>query len=179
MNFLFLFYLIIPLVYFYFQQRYILYEKITIKKFRNFFGFKKFKLNVLIQSIILFIIILFVMLVLNYIWYLINPNSFYLVLEKITLLVRQQGYYIFFLIFIIAFSEELFFRVLLVDRFGIFISSLVFALMHLNYGSYVEIVFTFIIGIFFAIWWKKDRNIYELFLAHLYYDLLVFILVIW
>jgi membrane protease YdiL (CAAX protease family) len=84
-----------------------------------------------------------------------------------------MGFYLFIYIFMMAFLEELFFRALLVDHFGIFLSSLFFALMHNNYGSYYALVVAFVLGLLLSFWWKKDRNLYELFLAHFFYDIII------
>ena len=69
-------------------------------------------------------------------------------------------------------TEELFFRGLLTSRFGILVSSAVFGLMHFAYGSMVEVVGAFLIGIVLAATFKQSKSITPCILAHMAYNAL-------
>jgi len=65
-----------------------------------------------------------------------------------------------------AIAEEFFFRAFLTSYLGIWFSSLIFALLHFSYGSALEIVGAFILGLILAIIWEKKRNFYIIAIAH-------------
>jgi membrane protease YdiL (CAAX protease family) len=69
-----------------------------------------------------------------------------------------------------VFLEELFFRTLLVPRIGVFFSALAFALLHLGYGSWAEIIGAFILGIVLGWYYKKHQDLFVNFYAHLLYN---------
>ncbi len=73
--------------------------------------------------------------------------------------------------FVAPISEELFFRALLVPRFGVFLSSLAFGLSHFSYGSVVEVVGAFLIGIVFAVMYRETKSIVPSIVIHFLYNL--------
>lgn len=69
-------------------------------------------------------------------------------------------------------SEEIFFRGFLAQRFGILVSAIGFALSHFSYGSVFEIVGAFAIGLVFAYFYTKKRNLAACMFAHGLYNLI-------
>jgi membrane protease YdiL (CAAX protease family) len=81
--------------------------------------------------------------------------------------------YVVFIGFMLApFGEELLFRGLLMGLVGPVVSSAAFALLHFGYGSLVEIVAAFAIGVFlcFVVKWRKG-NIIAALVGHALYNL--------
>ncbi len=81
--------------------------------------------------------------------------------------------YVVFIGFMLApFGEELLFRGLLMGLVGPFISSAAFALLHFAYGSVVEIVAAFAIGLFLCaiVRWRKG-NLIAAIVGHALYNL--------
>ncbi len=68
--------------------------------------------------------------------------------------------------------EELFFRGLLVPRFGVVISAIVFGLLHFTYGSILEVVGVMAIGLVLGMVFKKSKSITPCIVVHLLYNLL-------
>ncbi len=86
---------------------------------------------------------------------------------------------IFAAIFIGPVSEELFFRGFLTQKFGILISSIIFALAHFAYGSYTQIIGTFGMGIILAYIYKNTKSILPCILIHFLYNLCAMIAFWW
>ena len=91
------------------------------------------------------------------------------VLDKITDL---PVFLLVFAVIAAPISEEMFFRALLVPRIGVIPSSIAFGLVHFSYGSIVEIVGAFLIGIIFAVMYKKSKSITPSLVTHIIYNLL-------
>lgn len=68
-------------------------------------------------------------------------------------------------------SEEFFFRGFLSSRFGVLISSVIFGLFHFAYGSIVEVVGAFLVGIVFAVVYKRSGSIIPPIAIHMSYNL--------
>ncbi|MFH1785953.1 MAG: type II CAAX endopeptidase family protein [Candidatus Micrarchaeota archaeon] len=88
-----------------------------------------------------------------------------------------------FAVLLAPIGEELFFRALLVPRFdnfflklikiphlGIFFSSVVFSISHFAYGSIVEILGVFVIGILLAVIFKASKSITPCIVIHMIYN---------
>ena len=75
-------------------------------------------------------------------------------------------------IIIAPFTEELFFRALLVPKIGIIPSALVFSVSHLSYGSTAEIAGALVVGILFGIIYKYSKSVVPCILVHFGYNLL-------
>lgn len=73
-------------------------------------------------------------------------------------------------------GEELLFRGFLTKRFGIIISSLLFGIVHIAYGSYVEIIGAIYIGLVLAYIFKKTESIMPCILTHFLYNLMAIII---
>lgn len=89
-------------------------------------------------------------------------------------------YLLILAVFFAPLSEELFFRAFLAPRFGAPLSALLFSLAHILYNSVFELIGSFLIGLVFAFYFLKTKNIASLILAHSFFNLisLVFILLI-
>jgi membrane protease YdiL (CAAX protease family) len=91
------------------------------------------------------------------------------IVEKVSSL---PWYIILFAIFLAPISEELFFRALLVPRIGIVFSSIAFGLVHVAYGSTVELVGAALIGVILGFIFKLSRSITPCLLIHVIYNLI-------
>jgi membrane protease YdiL (CAAX protease family) len=100
-------------------------------------------------------------------------------LQEMVDLFRTNKYLLFFTALTAGVTEELLFRGYLLPRLellfknpyiAIFISSLLFGLMHYRYGTLTNAIGPFIIGIIFAIYYWKYRNITLLILFHFVWD---------
>lgn len=69
-------------------------------------------------------------------------------------------------------TEELLFRAALVPRFGIIAPALAFGIVHLAYGSVVEVVGVAAIGIILGFIYDKSKSITPCIIIHLVYNLL-------
>jgi len=93
--------------------------------------------------------------------------------EKIVEKVSSLPWYILlFAILLAPISEELFFRAFLVPRIGILFSSVAFGLVHVAYGSMMEILGATLIGIILALIFKLSRSITPCLLIHIIYNLI-------
>lgn len=72
-------------------------------------------------------------------------------------------------------SEELFFRALLVPRLGVLPSSAIFGLVHFSYGSIVEMMGAFLIGLILAAIFRSSKSITPCLMVHVGYNLLAII----
>ncbi len=84
-------------------------------------------------------------------------------------------YILIFAVFFAPISEELFFRALLVGKLskrfgttiGIVAPAVLFALVHIGYGSYIQILVTFFVGIILGYIYKKSNSILPGIIAHM------------
>ncbi len=67
-------------------------------------------------------------------------------------------------------TEELFFRGLLVPRTGVLASALLFGLLHFAYGSIVEVMGAFLIGLVLGATFKFSKSVTPCMLAHMVYN---------
>lgn len=81
-----------------------------------------------------------------------------------------------YLLTVRVFTEELFFRGFLVGRIGVFGSSLVFGLAHVFFGSVVEVIGAFALGLVLAIFFQKNKNIFPNIAAHFLYNILALVI---
>ncbi len=93
---------------------------------------------------------------------------------------RQNIPLLFFTSLTAGVTEELLFRGYLQTRFkklfnnsfvAIFLSSLLFGLLHYRYGTIANVLVPFIIGLVFAFYYQKYRNIKVLIICHMLWDL--------
>lgn len=70
------------------------------------------------------------------------------------------------------FSEEVFFRGFLTPFGGIWLQALLFAAFHAAYGSVVEVIGTFILGVLLGWYFIRNKSLMPNILAHWAYNLL-------
>jgi uncharacterized protein len=101
-------------------------------------------------------------------------------LSEITNILRTNSPLLIFTCLTAGFTEELIFRGYLLPRLeivfkspwlAIIISSLLFGLMHFKYGTVINIAGPIFIGLVFACYYRKYRNIKLLILFHFLWDL--------
>lgn len=68
-------------------------------------------------------------------------------------------------------AEELFFRGMLLEKFGFLFSSVAFAVAHFRYGSWVQIAITFTIGLVFCALARGRKSLVPSITAHFMYNL--------
>jgi uncharacterized protein len=82
-------------------------------------------------------------------------------------------------IFILAiglFAEEFFFRAFLIKKVGPFISTIIFSIFHIGYGSIIQIIGVFFLGLILAYWFIKHKSIIQNYIGHVLYDILAILL---
>ncbi len=103
-------------------------------------------------------------------------------LDKVENIILQEINNSFFgfilLIIFVLFIEELFFRAFLIEKIGIFGSTLIFTIFHLGYGSIAQVIGVFFLGLILAYWFKKNKSIIQNYIGHLLYDFLAIALYI-
>ncbi|TDP02514.1 CPBP family intramembrane glutamic endopeptidase [Flavobacterium sp. 245] len=104
------------------------------------------------------------------------------VLEKALALFKKSYLLLFFTCVTAGITEELIFRGYLLPRLellfknkipAIIISSVLFGLLHIGYGTLLNVIGPIVIGLVFAIQYKKYRNIKILIICHFLWDLLL------
>jgi len=100
-------------------------------------------------------------------------------MKKIVAVITGHQAMIFFLALTAGVTEELIFRGYLLTRLSqwfknevaaVIVSSLLFAALHYKYGSLRELIFTFLIGMVFSIYYIKYRNIKAIIVTHFLID---------
>lgn len=100
-------------------------------------------------------------------------------MKKIIAVITGHQAMIFFLALTAGVTEELIFRGYLLTRLSqwfknevaaVIVSSLLFAALHYKYGSLRELIFTFLIGVIFSIYYIKYRNIKAIIVTHFLID---------
>ncbi|MFA5764342.1 MAG: CPBP family glutamic-type intramembrane protease [archaeon] len=74
------------------------------------------------------------------------------------------------------FAEEFFFRAFLVKKTGPIISTIIFSIFHIGYGSISEIIGVFFLGLILAYWFTKHKSIVQNYIGHVLYDILAIML---
>jgi membrane protease YdiL (CAAX protease family) len=101
------------------------------------------------------------------------------VIKRITALITGHQAMIFFIALTAGVTEELIFRGYLLTRLSqwfknnvaaVIVSSLLFAALHYKYDSARELIFTFLIGVIFSIYYIKYRNIKTIIVTHFLID---------
>lgn len=104
------------------------------------------------------------------------------VLQKAIALFKKSYFLLFFTCITAGITEELIFRGYLLPRLellfknkipAIIISSVLFGLLHIGYGTLLNVIGPIVIGLVFAIQYEKYRNIKILIVCHFLWDLLL------
>jgi len=148
----------------------------------------KYKLLTYAKSILLLFTVLFVGLILIQILYsLTNLNKHSIKLVEIGNILRQNKFLLVFTALTAGVTEEIIFRGYLQPRFeillknsylAILICSILFGLLHYGYGTAINIIVPFFIGLVFAYYYSKYRNIKVLIICHFLWDLLTLFLLL-
>lgn len=115
-----------------------------------------------------FFAIIFITIALNVLLNFAGFNDAQNVLDKIG---EFPFYLLVFAVLLAPVSEELFFRALLTNKFGILPAAIVFALSHFVYGSVVQIIGAFAIGLFLGWLYKYSKSIVAVIIPHLLLNL--------
>lgn len=100
-------------------------------------------------------------------------------MKKIIAVITGHQAMIFFIALTAGVTEEVIFRGYLLTRLSqwfknnvaaIIVSSLLFAALHYKYGNLRELIFTFLIGMIFSIYYIKYRNIKAIIVTHFLID---------
>ena len=173
-----LLFFVIPIAYFvyYYKQR---PEESTgnwKEDFKEFFAFDRITLSTVKKGMVLAFVLIMAFFILSAIFSPFLPEGYNSVSAFISDSFDLYGGLFILIIFIGVFVEEFFFRTFLIDRFGIFISTLFFALMHSSYGSWFELIGAFVLGLILAYWWRRDREFYVLVIGHFIYNLFIILI---
>lgn len=144
---------------------------------------RKYKLSTYIAAIIVIILILFICLIfLVILFYFIvgkTPTTSTKLLGMVNIF-RENKLLVLFTVLTAGIVEELIFRGYLQPRLeiifknpylAIIISSILFALLHYGYGTVINVIGPFIIGLVFSYYYWKYRNIKVLIICHFLWDL--------
>ncbi|HOZ35520.1 MAG TPA: type II CAAX endopeptidase family protein [archaeon] len=139
-------------------------------------GLKKISFKELFKKTIIVFLLLFALsYTLSFFSVLFKVSDLNLVGEEI---LKYSPLAIVYLFLIRVFLEEWFFRGFLTPRLGVILSSAFFAIGHLAYGSIIEIIGAFVLGIFLSSIYKKYNNLWPNIFAHVLYNLVIYILLI-
>ena len=106
-------------------------------------------------------------------------------LDELMNFFRDDPFLMIFTCLTAGFVEELLFRGYLLPRMAllfnssiaaVIVSSVLFGLMHFGYGTIINMVGPFVIGLVFAIYYWKFRNIKVLIFCHFAWDLMALLL---
>jgi|GEM_PF-5495528 len=173
-------FVLIPFLYFlYYYHRFPAESQgSVIKNFKSFFHINPVTFDCVKKGIYLFVILFAVFLLLGIVYSLFNQGQGDVVGNYILDSYNSLGFIFLLIVLFGVIIEEFFFRAFLVERFGILISTIAFALMHQTYGSWFELIGAFILGLIIAIWWSKYKDFWQVVFAHLLYNSVIILLVI-
>jgi len=150
------------------------YEKIKTELFGKFQGFKKEILGSIGLFLSLFIGFIIIVSIIN----LLGINDLALVESALNEAIAFSPIYFLITIIFLVFAEELFFRVFLIKRLGVIISTIIFTILHIGYGSVAELIGVFFLGLILAVWYDKFGSLIQNYSGHLLYNLLAISLII-
>lgn len=146
-------------------------KKFNWKKIQNeLVPYSKDLKGELIGSTKLFFALIIGFILLSIILTFLGLNDLERVSEVIALNMENAVLYIVVMA-VLVFFEEFFFRSFLVNRIGMFPSSIIFGLAHIGYLSIAEIIGAFALGLILAYWFKQNKSILQNYLGHLLYNL--------
>ncbi len=114
----------------------------------------------------------------------ISVNNHSKRLETMVLIFKRNKFLMVFSALTAGITEELIFRGYLIPRLQlffkqaylpIFLSALFFGLMHISYGTLMQVLGPFYLGLLFGIYYYKYRNIKVLIICHFLWDLFALI----
>lgn len=96
--------------------------------------------------------------------------------EELERVVRENPHFVLILPLVAGVTEEIFFRGLLQRRIGLVASSLLFGLVHVGYGTWVQVVAPVVLGFFFGLLYRWTRSLWTAISAHFCFDFIQFAL---
>ena len=153
---------------------YFIYEKdwqTTLKKL-GIPGDIKSNLKYAILGFISFIVVtLLIGIIMSY--FSIRSDS-----EKVATVIKEfPTYLLIFAIFFAPISEELFFRAFLTEKFGIISPAILFAIAHVGYQSYTQLVIAFILGLMLGYVYRRSKSVLPGMAMHLGYNALSILII--
>jgi membrane protease YdiL (CAAX protease family) len=152
------------------KQKLLLYEE------------KKYKFFVYVLSVIGIFLALFVgLFLIANILLKLGMNKESIRFDKIMDIFRSNHLLIIFTCLTAGIAEEVIYRGYLMSRLeiifkspvvSIFLSSILFGLMHYGYGTIIQIIAPFFIGLVFAYYYWEFRNIKVIILCHFMWDMM-------
>lgn len=148
----------------------------------NFLLWKERKGKILFYIASIFIILVIITVLLSTISLIMQKSGYVAsnkVLDKVTGVLCNNFLLLIFTCLTAAFTEESIFRGYLLPRFflltknkwlAIVLSSLLFGLAHINFGDFERMLFPFIVGIIFSIYYFKYRSLTVLIICHFLMD---------
>ncbi len=106
----------------------------------------------------------------------LHTNDLQPVGKTILFLLAQSPIALAYLLSIRVIAEELFFRSFLVPRVGILASTIAFAAAHVLYGSALQVIGAFVLGLILAYYFRKNNSVYPNIVAHALYNMSALIL---
>jgi len=151
-----------------------LFDRVTNIKLAFYtLGLKPIKFKELLKnSLTIFLLLFFLSYLLGFFSVFFNVSDLEIVGKEILNFPFSVVIYLFI---IRVFLEEWFFRGFLVPRVGIVFSSLIFAIGHLSYGSIIEVLGAFVLGVFLASTYNKTKNLWPNIIAHTLYNLIIYL----
>ncbi|MFE3871789.1 CPBP family intramembrane glutamic endopeptidase [Flavobacterium sp. ZS1P70] len=144
---------------------------------------EKYSLIFFLKSVAKLMFSLFlIMLVVYFIFKIADSNIDSKKMNEIMKLFKNNIFLILFTSITAGVTEELIFRGYLIPRLeillkntpaAILISSILFGLIHYSYGTLIQIIGPVFIGLLFAVYYQKYKNIKILIMCHFLWDLLV------
>lgn len=140
-------------------------------------GFKKIGVFNLVKYFLFCFAGLFLLsFFLGFLFLIFGFNDLSLVHGVIKIIFSSDYRWLIFGLIFTVFAEEVFFRGLLVNKFGIFFSSLFFSLWHSFYGSFNEVFGAFVLGMWLGFIYKKSGSLFVCLLGHWSYNLVMILL---
>jgi membrane protease YdiL (CAAX protease family) len=130
------------------------------------------------HTVLLLAALVAVGIVLSKLFHALNMNDLASVTDSIETIAGQAPLLLAYFLSVRVFSEEVFFRGLLVDRIGVLPSTCLFALAHVFYYSFAEVVGAFFLGLILALWFKKTRSLLPVVAAHTLYNLFAILFIL-
>lgn len=155
---------------------------------QNFLLWKeqKYSFTFCLKSIAKIFLTLFLMLFLVTLPLKINGvNEYSPKMEQTVILLKKNNLLLLFTVFTAGITEELINRGYIHSRLealtnnknvAIIVSSLLFGILHYTYGTFYQIIGPFVIGLVFAFYYSKYRNIKILIICHILWDLMALLI---
>ncbi|HEX3387333.1 MAG TPA: type II CAAX endopeptidase family protein [Mucilaginibacter sp.] len=161
----------------------VLYQYAVKVEGRPFLLWQEQRRNILffVGSIIVLFILAFCAQFISLIPFRLGFHDDYKVMHYWHTIIKQNKLVVFFICISAGTTQELLMRGYILPRLTllfkpaylpVLLSALIFSLLHLGYGNLSECIFTFLFGLFCAVYYVKYQNISVLIVFHFLFDLL-------